>query len=389
MRTVTGSRRLPILVAVPLLFAACGGDAPSASPTAFGSAGPSASPTGPIGPSPDPSCPILDEAYVGPEVEFDPQIGRFGLQLQITKLVPMWDPTTSFTPPPGDPQSHAGVLPGGHDMPADLWLWYPDLVPLGTPAILSVEPSIAVGGGPAQPLALSVVDTRETYWGLSLRGVPDIDGPARLDVAVEWRDACFTYTAEGSVEVNLVSTAVTASCPLDPEGFYRQLNDVEFAPPLLVGDAEFDLIGMLPVSRFLPEGPPGGDVPTPFQVWDRTIAAQTGAPSTTLKVSEANDRVELMTMDASYYGRGQVIRHLDNGKPASPTRVFHRNPDRRADGTFRLRLPPDAGRYVVWLAFDFESTCATGTAWSVFSVDVAAPEATPGPSPTEEPSPTP
>ncbi len=384
------NRRVAILAIVPLLLAACGAQEPTASPSAsLGSPEPSASPTGPVGATPDPSCPILDEAYVGPVVEMTPQIGRVGLELDITGLAPMWDPATTFSPPPGDAQSKSGILPGGHDVPADLWLFYPDLEPLGTAAILSVRPSIAVGGGPAQPLALSVIETRETYWLVNLRGVPDTDGPARLDVVVEWRDSCFTYTAEGSVNVNLVSTAVTNSCPLDAEGFFRQINEVEFAPPLLVGDAEVDLIGMFPVARFLPEGPPGGDGPTPFQVWDRDLPAVTGEPGSLLKVSEANDRVELMTMDASYYRRGQVVRHLDTGKPVSPTRVFHRNPDRRADGTFRLRLPTDAGRYVAWLQFDFESTCATGTAWSVFSVDVVAPEPTPGPTPTAEPSPTP
>jgi hypothetical protein len=101
---------------------------------------------------------------------------------------------------------------------------------------------------------------------------------------------------------------------------------------------------------------------------------------------EANDRVELTTMDASFYARGEVIKSLDKGKPASPSRVFHRAPDRRADGTFRLRLPAAAGRYVVWLQFEFQSTCATGRAWAVFGVDVAAPTATPEPSPTPDAS---
>lgn len=383
------NRHPAILAIVPLLFAACGAQATEAPSASLGSPGPSALPTGPAGATPDPSCPILDEAYVGPVVEVTPQIGRVGLELGISEIAPTWNPTMAFTPPPGDVQSHPGVLPGGHDVPADLRLVYPDLQALGTAAILSVRPSIVAVGGPAVPLALSVIETRETSWLVNLRGVPDTDAPARLEVVVEWRDSCFTYTAEGSVDVNLVSTGVTSSCPLDREGFYSQLSEVEFAPPLLVGEADVDLIGMLPVARYLPEGPPGGDAPRPFEVWDRDLPAVTGAPATALTVSEANDRVELLTMDASYYGRGQVTRHLDSGRPASPTRVFHRSPDRRADGTFRLRLPPDAGRYVAWLQFDFESTCATGTAWAVFSVDVAAPEATPEPSPTEEPSPAP
>jgi hypothetical protein len=383
-------RRRAALAILPLLLAACSGDVPTASPVAsVASPTPAASPTGPSGPSPDPNCPALDATYVGPEVEVTPKIGRIGLQLQITKLVPAWDPTASFTPPPNDRQSTSGILPGGHDAPTDLWFFYPDLVPLGTPVILSVRPAISIGGGPSQPLGLSVIETRGTYWSLNVRGIPDTDGPARLDVVVEWRDACFTYTAEGTVNVTLVSTLVTSTCPLDPEGFYQQINDVEFAPPLLVGGGEVDLIGVLPVARFLPEGPPGGDGPTPFQLWDRTLPSVTGAPDTTLTVSEANSRVELMTMSASFYARGQVIRHLDQGKPASPTRVLLREPNRRTDGTFRLRLPADTGRYVVWLSFAFESTCASGTAWSVFTVDVAVPEASPSPPPSEEPSPTP
>ena len=387
---MTGSRRLAILTLMSLLVvAACGGTTPSAVPSSSASPGPSVSPNDSGTPVPDPSCPALDTTYVAPEVELTPQIGWLGMELQVTSLVPAWDPTARFVPEASELDTHGGLLPGGHDMPAELWLFYPDLVPLGTPAILSVRPSLAVGSGPAQPLEISVTETRNTYWLLSLRGVPDVDGPARLEIEVEWRDSCFTYTASGGVDVSLVSTAVTNSCPLDREAFYTQLAEVEFASPLLVGTSEVDLSGQRPIARYLPEGPPGGDGPTPFQVWDRDLPALTGAPGKALAVSEANDRVDLTTMDASWYLRRDVIRSLDRGNPATPSRVFHRAPDPRADGSFRLRLPPDAGRYVVWLAFDFESTCATGVSWSVFTVDIAEPSASPDPSASIEPSPSP
>jgi hypothetical protein len=73
--------------------------------------------------------------------------------------------------------------------------------------------------------------------------------------------------------------------------------------------------------------------------------------------------------DAALFTRADMLRvAADEAAAVSP--IWTLTPKPRTDGSFEVKVPIEAGRYVLELRFDFTSTCLSGSATSVFSVDV-------------------
>jgi hypothetical protein len=334
-------------------------------------------------PEPSPSaaapCPALDAAFQ-PSLDLSFLVGHAdNLHLAITSIVLRADPSLTFRPaPPKAPEENL-VLPGGVTLPAELWLgyWGSGAGMLDPAAdLVALDARIQPAGGQEVPLATTTTKHNRSYRLLAMDAIPDLDGRATLRLSADWTDRCFTYAAEGTFEVAMVSSAARAGCPVDsnPDTFWNDLT-ATFEPPLRVGPGEIDIFWRWAAARYLPIDGPGGDGPAPVQLWSRNLAPIVAGPGAVLTVSEANEHVQLLTMQAVVHRRADVVAALDGPSvypfPNVPV-VSDQTVWRAPDGSFALEVPSEPGDYVVWLSFGFDATCATGTAWAVTSVTVQA-----------------
>ncbi len=82
-------------------------------------------------------------------------------------------------------------------------------------------------------------------------------------------------------------------------------------------------------------------------------------------------------MEAYGFTRRSVVGAVEDYPPAGLRQAFHRIASPRVDGSFRLRVPDEPGRYVASLTMDFEWACGTGTASAVFSLTATEASSTP------------
>ena len=384
-------RRSLALALVSVILAGCAApaasteqpsaDASAAAPTTFPSEGPPASPTAsatPVPPTPQSSGPLTIESsctdlydFEVPRVEVNPEIGRFYAEFAPHRLVPREHPEVTFEVESA-PEINAGVLVGGHDLRMKVWVWYSydvhgEIGPLevrGSGATLRAD-----GHDPIDlDVDIAARDVDAALWDVVVHDVPDWDARASLELSFRWRDRCFTYAARTPIDgIKLVGTATTAGCGMT-ERRYEDDFSAALKAPLQVGSGTARIVSPWSKARYLPIDYPGIDVHPAFG-WDRDAAPIVAAPDEILIVRREAPGFELLDMGAVGWTRKNFVDQSDVWPPKLEA-VFHRSPERQPDGSFRLRVPSEPGRYVVTLSFPFDWTCGTGDVWSVFSLDV-------------------
>jgi hypothetical protein len=381
---VTGFHRFTILAIAALLAAGCGAS-PASTSTPTSQAAPPASPNpipeplptaGATDPAPVSSypptfsttCPDLPDGYRVPRASLNPQIGWLSFEFTPNTITPHTQPEVSFAAGP-NLEAEIGLLPGGHAMPIELWLWYQfDPVSMGPIKVVSVTATVHIDGRSPKHLKVEWAHRRYPIWDLVATGMPDVDATASIEVGIEWTDRCFTYSGATTVEgVQLVSTTTTTGCRMSKRG-YNQDFDAALAAPLSVGSNTTRLVSTSSEARYLPIVSPGIDV-HPAWGWDPDAPPIVAAPGEFLTIRRDEPGFELLSMDATGWTRRNFADQSDVWPPRLDA-VFDRAPDRQPDGSFRFRVPSDTGRYVAGLSFPFEWTCGTGQAWSVFSLDI-------------------
>lgn len=372
---------------VSVLVAACAAstDASAEAPTGVASEGPSASPVPTATsapPSPQPSAQLTIETactdldgYEVPRVEVHPEVGRFYAEFAPHRLVPREHPDVTFDVESA-PEIDSGVLVGGHDLPMEVWVWYSYGVPgsLGPLEVRGASATVRAEGHDPIDLAIDI-EARDVdaLWDVVVRDVPDLDARASLELSLRWRDRCFTYSARTTIDgLNLVSTATTADCRMT-ERQYEDDFSAALHPPLTVGSMTARIVSTWSQPKYLALDYPGIDV-HPAYGWDRDAQPIVAAPDEVLVVLRDLPGFELLEMEAVAWTRKNFVNQSDVWPPKLET-VYRRSPERQPDGSFRLRVPSEAGRYVVGLSFPFDWTCGTGSVWSVFSLDVVEPVA--------------
>ena len=331
-------------------------------------------------PSPQPSltptlatsCTDLPTAYAVPRAYVNSEIGHvsteFGPELVASREYP--DRTFTFDPAP---TADIELLPAGYAVPVNLWIAYDfdAVASIGPISLTSVTAEIRVDGLGRKVLPVEWTKDGASDWGLVVDGVPDVDAVARVDLGIEWRDRCFTYSATTTLrDVQLVSTTTTAGCSLRKKAYFDDLESA-LAAPLAVGSGEARLVSPVNEARYLPLISAGIDA-HPAYAWDREGATVTAQPGEVLVVRRDLPGFELQGMASTVWTRRSVAEATTDWPLQAPLEeIVAATAAREPDGSFRLRVPDAPGRYVAALTFDFEWTCATGQAWAVFSLDVA------------------
>jgi hypothetical protein len=385
---MTNTFRLTTLALTALLIAGCGtttqsspgpsadaagsASAPSAAASAVATTGIAPSPLPSLAPTLATSCTDLPAAYEVPRANVNSEIGHisteFGPELVVSREYP--DRTFTFDPAPAP---EVGLLPAGYAVPVNLWIVYQfdAIASIGPISLTSVTAEIRIHGIGRKVLPVEWAKDGPTDWGLIIRGVPDVDAAASVDLGIEWRDRCFTYSAMTSLrDVQLVSTTTTAGCSMKKKSYFDDLT-AALAAPVAVGSGEARLVSPVNEAKYLPLISAGIDA-HPAYAWDREGATVTAQPGEILVVSRDQPGFELLGMTSTVWTRRSVAEATTDWPPQAPLEVVvQATPAREPDGSFRLRVPDEPGRYVAALTFGFDWTCATGQAWAVFSLDVA------------------
>lgn len=383
------SRRRSILAIVPLVAAACGSTplasadlstAPSTNPPASSASSPTAGPS--IPPTLADSCDGLPADYAPPTITFEPHIGHLSLTFGAERVVPHEFPDATFAFDPVVYDQEVRDVPAGFDVPMAVSLFYSGvnrdaMAPI---ELVSLSITVEIEGLPSVPLTLETDRRGVDWWDAVASGVPDLDGTASVEFAAEWTDRCFNYSGHARLEgVSLFSTTRTAGCRISPDQdvFWDELNDT-FGDPIFVDGQPVDVFWQKAEARYVPVGGPGGDSAPAYASWDRAAAPVVADPSAVLAVAQSTPAFELPTMVSYFFDRADIIAALEvlgqTYPPPNPDFVSRREPARQPDGSFNLRVPKSPGRYMAWLDFTFSSRCATGRAWSVFSVTVRDPD---------------
>jgi hypothetical protein len=395
---MTRGRRVSIIGIVALATAACG-SAPVASPGLSAAASPAPSTVSPTGtasvtpsvtiPTPESwlrptlqnTCAGLTAGFAPPTFELYPQIGHLGVDFGPERAIPHRLPDATFNFEPAVFNEDAGDLPAGLDVPMEASLFYTGVsyAAIAPIELVSLHLTVHTEGQQGLPIPIRWERRGVVTWDVVASGVPDVDGIASVEFAAEWTDRCFTYSGHARLDgVTLFSTTTTAGCRISPDQdmFWDELNDT-FGDPIFVDGQPVDVFWQKAEARYVPVGGPGGDSAPAYASWDRTAAPVVADPSAVLRVAQSTPEFELLTMMSYFYDRADIIDALkvlgQTYPPPNPAAVFHREPPRQADGSFNLRVPKSPGRYMAWLDFTFSSRCATGRAWSVFSLTVQDP----------------
>lgn len=390
-----GFRRPAILAIAALVVAGCGAT-PGGSPPGSSADEPSPTPGTTAEPTPTSqpsivrtlanSCQGLPADYSIPTINVFTRLGRISAGFGVESVVPLQYPEATFTNP-SELHTEIGALPGGYDIPIELWLVYEfDAVASMSPIeLVDVDAELHVEGAAPVTIQIESSDRTGTIWNLVAKSIPDVDGVATIDVAVEWTDRCFTYSGDALIEnIRLASSTTTAGCRMTQKAYRADL-EAALSRPLFVGADEAGLASPFSDGKYLPVINPGIDV-HPASFWDRDATPITAAPGAALVVRRDQPDFQLITMQSMVWTRRSFAAAADEWPPTGLVVVLQRTPQRQPDGSFRFRVPNEPGRYVARLSFEYDWTCATGTVWAVFSLTVLEPTTSPTPSATANPA---
>jgi hypothetical protein len=341
------------------------------SPTATSSATDTPSPTAfSAPPTSTEGCPTLDQvASTSLFVNTNGSVGKFGLGLQVTGIEQRSGQRARVLPPTVDlNNSGVGLLVGGHET-----LLWPEYFYEGyDPPITMESATVTLTPDGAQPIALPsrFVPGNENFNQVAV-SVPDLAGHGRLSVAMTWTDRCFRLEAAGSIRVGVVPTSTTAGCALEADAYWKQLESV-LDHPLTVASRAVRTVSPINASKYTPNASPGIDAFIAY-LFDNADPAFVAAPGSALRVEVTKPGSTLTDMTLAVFTRQSIAQAVKAYPPHGTVLVLQRTPAQEADGSWRLRVPQEPGRYVATMTFQFDSKCTTGAAWAVVNVDVTAP----------------
>jgi len=376
-----------------LVLAACSSAVPSLSVAPSVSPSDSPAPTGsPVAASPSPTpepsaaaetpppvpptiagCPgVAEIAPQAPFVDTGGSIGKFSVDLLVTRIEQRSGQPVSVTPPPRDLSNDGvGLVVGGYEFLMSPGYYYEGY----SPPITMESATVTLTLDGAQPIALPTrfVPGNENYNQVAVL-VPDIAGHGRLAVDMTWTDKCFRLAASGSIRVGVVPTSTTADCVMDEDAYWKQLES-QLEHVLIVESRDVRTVSPRNESKYNQYINPGIDAFIEY-LFNKDDPAFEAAPGSALRVAATNPALTLTDMEVAVFTRGSIARAVKDYPPHGTVLVLARTPAPKADGSWRLRVPDDPGRYVATVSFHFESKCTTGDVWTVVNVDV------PGPTPT-------
>jgi hypothetical protein len=373
-------RRSPALALVSVILAACAAPAASSSPVAVVSPEPSpthqptAIPHFTQPPPPPPTCEDLGFALTP---DFDPPAAGSGfstgrapnieLRFEVIEVVDRADPTLTWTPDPdslGRGDDVVGYIIGGREAPLPIAIgtsWLGERLPI---EITSAIAHLRVVGGSSRDLPLRI---EEGPGGttLPILRLPDIETTGFLDFELAWQDQCLTYRASATTRVRFVSRAAIDACPAgagDPSSYAETLR--EPAPE----------VGGVPIRLFTgsagwvwKDGIIAVDGPL-FGSFDPEAPVVAGTPGMIVSIVATDPDLAFSSAYPSFYRRGDVVG-WDTSQD-TPEPVVERRAREQPDGSFTVRLPSNAGRYVAIAGFGWHSPCMTGQSRAIFAVDV-------------------
>jgi hypothetical protein len=370
---------LATVASLAMAVAGCGTAVPS--PTASGSQSPTASasaslvaatttaptPTPTNAPRPNTACrnpaSLFGDRPYFVSVDADP--GRTHLELQVTGVEAAWDSTTRVVPQPRTiEEGNGGILIGGREF--TIWPegYYSGAA--GPFSMVAATATMTVEGQAPLDLPVRIVPGNENFDQFAI-GVPDGSGSARLDLALHWVDQCFRFAAEASQEVTIVPLATTQACHLEANQWADDLAGL-FDNGITVDASSQRLFPIAFNARYVNEGTVG-DPPSWAVEWKQHSGGITAAKGDWLEVSDTVKRRHLVVMDAALFRRADALK-VANDSTEAVSALWNHRPTPRADGSFRIPVAAELGRYVLVIRFTFTSTCLTGAATSAFSLDV-------------------
>lgn len=385
MVAVIAHRRFLIIAFSALLSAGCAaaptGSSPAVSPGATQLAAvtqqPTASPSSTARPTLLP-IPTSFEGCIGvediqpasPFFDATASLGHFGVDLQITRIEERSGGLDSATPPARDLRyDHPGLLLGGYE-----FLIHPLGYYEGYDTPLAMESASFVlrleGQDPIE-LATHIVPGNENYDQFAVTA-PDVSGIGTLAVELAWTDRCFRLEASGSVRVEVAPRAVTAECEMDEDVYWDRLEAL-LDGSLLVGSSTLSVGSPFNEAKYQPYNNPGIDASIVYG-FDPKVPAITASPDSSIRIENLKPRLHLADeLDVQVWTRRSVAVAVRDYPPHGMIEVLHRRAVQQPDGSFRLPVPDEPGRYVATLSVNFDSKCTTGTMWSVVNLDVVAP----------------
>jgi hypothetical protein len=341
-------------------------------PTAKPSATPAPSPTPPA-PVPSTStegCPPVDQIEpASPFVSTHGSIGKFAVDLLVTRIEQRAGQPVSVTPPPRDLEYNSvGLVLGGRQFLISPEYYYEGYDPPITMEWATV--TLSLDGAPPVVLPAQFVPGNENYNQVAVF-VPDVAGHGRLALALAWTDRCFRLEASGSIRVGVVHASATAACELTEDAYWKQLESV-LAHPFTVASREVRTMSPRNESKYAPYINPGIDAFIAY-MFDKDDPAFAAPPGGSLRVEATNPALTLTDMSLAVFTRQSIAQAVKGYPPYGTVLVLERTPARQADGSWRLRVPEEPGRYVATMSFQFDSKCTSGEVWAVVNVDVTAP----------------
>jgi hypothetical protein len=383
---VTDHRRLSSIALAALMLGGCGTDVQSPSPsppgsTAVATPGPTRTPVAPPAPSLPTGCSGIDKVdLAGIEVTFgsvdeDGNGGEIGFSLgptsgemQVTRLTDRAGQERCSTPPSPELLDQRGQILGGHE-----FITYPSTSFAGhsnPQAMLAAKVTLTLDGGAALDLPTRFIPGNENFDQVAIT-VPDVAGPGVLRLKFVWADRSFRYEGSSTIAVNVVPLSATEVCVLDSSGYFEQIGDL-LRHSIEVNSVSQHAFSPFNTSKFAPFENPGIDaiIVYGFDPDKPSITAEAG---TALRIERVSDELTLGNeMNLWVWTRPSVAKAIKDYPPEGSVLVLSRTPVKHADGTFRLRVPQDPGRYVAGVELTYDSQCSSGTLWFVVNIDVVA-----------------
>ena len=347
---------------------------PSALPTEPGTPPPTNAPTPTPVPTPIPLDPqgCTDTAGVdlgSVTAGGDASPGQLEFNLQVTKVEALFGGKGVSTPPPKDVRNMVGLLVGGYEFTTHPSIHSADYLPPVT--IEATTATLTLDGGSATDLAVRFVAGNENFNQAAIT-VPDVEGPATLDLAFTWTERCYRYEASASVRVDVVGRTTTAGCEMEEKAYRGQLEAL-LDRSLMVGDVAPKVDSPFNHSKYASYSHVAIDALIQYG-FDPDASAVRALPGSAIRIVNRQPGLTLdKNMSFWLWTRASVADAVKRYPPEGLIEVLHGTPVQQPDGTFSLLVPDAPGRYAAGVELTYATACTTGTLWLVVNIDVAAP----------------
>jgi hypothetical protein len=296
-------------------------------------------------------------------------VGHVAGKLQVTKVQELYGDQRAHVPPPLMAPDGRGQVLGGVEFVVYPSIWWEEHD--NPQAMISAAATLTLDGGSPLELPTRFIPGNVNFDQVAV-SVPDVAGPGSLTLELVWADPCYRYEASRTFPVDVVSRSVTAGCVLDRDGHFDQLRDV-LDETIHIGSLTPRAFSPVNEARYLPFGNPGIDAFILY-AFDPEAPEAAVEPGAALRLESRSDDVRLGDdLTLSVWTRASVAKAIKDYPPEGAKLVLSRTPEPQPDGSFRLRVPSEPGRYVAGVSVGYESTCSSGDLWTMVNIEVVAP----------------